>query len=99
MDFDAPSDREIRRERAKAQALRKTRWWQQKTASGRCFYCNKVVPYREITMDHLLPISRGGRSTKENLVPSCKSCNSLKKSMMPLEWEAYCGTLAKTGAD
>jgi 5-methylcytosine-specific restriction protein A len=88
-DLDSPDEREIRAEREKAKSLRKTRWWQQKTASGKCFYCEQKVPFRQITMDHLVPLARGGRSTKDNLVPCCKSCNSLKKSMMPIEWDEY----------
>lgn len=88
-DFDAPDDAEIRTERAKARELRKSRWWQQKTASGRCHYCTKKVPHRELTMDHLVPLARGGRSIKNNLVPACKECNNKKKSMLPLEWEEY----------
>ena len=43
----------------------------------------------ELTMDHLVPLSRGGRSTKDNLVPSCKSCNNKKKTMLPVEWDEY----------
>lgn len=86
-DFDAPDDALIRAERAKARELRKTRWWQQKTAPGLCHYCGSKVSYQELTMDHLVPLARGGRSTKDNLVPSCKSCNNLKKSMLPIEWQ------------
>lgn len=48
-------------------------------------------------MDHLVPLARGGRSTKENLVPSCKECNNLKKSMLPLEWEEYLEKLKNDG--
>jgi 5-methylcytosine-specific restriction protein A len=88
-DFDSPDEREIRAEREKAKSLRKTRWWQQKTASGKCFYCEKKFPFRQITMDHLVPLARGGRSTKDNIVPCCKKCNTLKKSMMPIEWDEY----------
>ena len=88
-DFDAPADAEIRAERRKAKDLRKSRWWQQKTASGLCYYCEKNIAFRDITMDHLVPLARGGRSTKDNLVPCCKECNNLKKSMLPLEWEDY----------
>jgi 5-methylcytosine-specific restriction endonuclease McrA len=84
-DFDAPDDSEIRAERGKARDLRKTRWWQQKTAPGFCHYCGQKVAFRDITMDHLVPLARGGRSTKDNLVPCCKECNNLKKSMLPLE--------------
>lgn len=92
-DFDAPDESEIRRERAKARELRKSRWWQQKTASGKCYFCGRKVAFKELTMDHLLPLGRGGRSTKDNLVPCCKSCNNKKKSMLPLEWEEYMESL------
>lgn len=88
-DFDAPDDGEIRAERGKARDLRKSRWWQQKTAPGLCYYCGEKFAFKDITMDHLVPLARGGRSTKDNLVPCCKDCNNLKKSMMPLEWEDY----------
>lgn len=87
--FDSVDEATVKRERAKARELRKTRWWQQKTASGKCYYCEKKVAYKNITMDHLVPIARGGRSTKDNLVPSCKECNTQKKTLLPIEWEDY----------
>ena len=87
--LDGVDDETIRRERAKARDLRKTRWWQRKTASGICYYCGIRVDHKELTMDHLIPLSRGGRSTKDNLVPCCKSCNNKKKTMLPVEWEEY----------
>ncbi len=89
LDFDAPDDAEIRRERAKAREMRKSRWWQQKTAPGLCHYCGQKVNFHDLTMDHLVPLARGGRSTKENLVPSCKNCNNLKKTMLPIEWQEH----------
>ena len=92
-DFDAPDEAEIRRERAKARDLRKSRWWQQRTAPGKCHFCGRKVPFKELTMDHLLPLACGGRSTKDNLVPCCKQCNNKKKSMLPLEWEEYMESL------
>ncbi len=87
--LDGVDEETIRRERAKARELRKTRWWQQKTASGTCYYCGVQVAHRQLTMDHLVPLSRGGRSTKDNLVPSCKDCNNKKKTMLPVEWDDY----------
>ncbi|MGL1932998.1 MAG: HNH endonuclease [Desulfotalea sp.] len=87
--FDGVDDATIRRERGKARDLRKSRWWQQKTSSGKCYYCGKKVAYKDVTMDHILPIARGGQSSKDNLVPACKDCNNTKKSMMPLEWDEY----------
>jgi 5-methylcytosine-specific restriction endonuclease McrA len=40
-------------------------------------------------MDHIVPISRGGKSVKGNVVPSCKECNNKKKQLLPMEWEKY----------
>jgi 5-methylcytosine-specific restriction enzyme A len=78
----------IRAERNKARELRKTRWWQQKTASGICHYCQRKVLVKELTMDHVIPLSQGGRSVKGNLVPCCKECNSKKKADLPPELQA-----------
>jgi O-acetyl-ADP-ribose deacetylase (regulator of RNase III) len=38
-------------------------------------------------MDHILPVIRGGKSTKGNVVPSCKKCNREKKYLLPFEME------------
>ena len=85
--FDAIDDAVIRTERNKARVMRKSRWWQQKTASGVCWYCGRQVGGHNLTMDHVVPLTRGGRSTKDNLVPCCKECNNEKKSLLPMEWE------------
>ncbi len=77
----------IKTERQKARELRKTRWWQQKAASGLCWYCQRKVPIKELTMDHVVPLAKGGRSVKSNLVPCCKECNNAKKSSLPAEFE------------
>jgi len=42
----------------------------------RCYYCGKKL--KRLTMDHVVPLSKGGKHTKENIVPACKSCNSRK---------------------
>ncbi len=82
-------DAAIRRERAKARELRASQWWKRKLAKGVCGYCGRPTPPRELTMDHIVPISRGGRSTKGNVIPACKTCNTKKKQLLPMEWEAY----------
>jgi len=79
----------IRREKHKARELRKSQWWKRRRSDGRCHYCHRVFPPEELTMDHLVPLVRGGRTTKGNVVPCCKECNSLKKYMLPLEWQEY----------
>lgn len=85
----------IRRQKEKARALRKTQWWQRQIARGVCHYCGKQVPSCELTMDHVVPLARGGLSTKGNVVPSCKTCNSRKKYLIPVEWEEYVQSLSR----
>jgi len=75
----------VAREREKARALRKTAWWQRRVQRGVCAYCSGTFPPGELTMDHVVPVARGGRSVKGNVVPSCKPCNSRKKLMTPAE--------------
>ncbi len=87
------TEEEIRRERAKARELRKTQWWKRKCSYGTCYYCGRKVSARELTMDHIVPIIRGGKSTKGNVVPVCKECNSRKKYLLPIEWEEYLARL------
>jgi 5-methylcytosine-specific restriction endonuclease McrA len=89
------TEEEIRRERAKARELRATRWWKQKLARGRCHYCERAFPPAELTMDHLVPVIRGGKSTRGNLVTACKECNNKKKYLLPMEWEEYLATLGR----
>ncbi len=43
-----------------------------------CQYCGVVLPSNELTLDHVIPRSRGGNSTWENLVACCHSCNRRK---------------------
>lgn len=80
---------EIRREKDKARELRRTRWWQNRIAKGVCHYCGGVFLPAELTMDHIVPVTRGGKSTRGNVVPACKECNSKKKYNLPMEWEEY----------
>jgi len=79
----------IKREKAKARKLRKTKWWRKKIAKGICYYCGRKVPPQELTMDHKIPLSRGGTSDRFNIVPACKECNNKKKYLLPWEWEEY----------
>jgi 5-methylcytosine-specific restriction endonuclease McrA len=46
-------------------------------------------------MDHVVPLTRGGLSTKNNLVACCKACNTRKKTMLPQEWRDYMAGLAE----
>ena len=75
----------IAKERAKARELRRTNWWRAQIQKGVCHYCGGKFPPSELTMDHIVPLSRGGHSTKGNIVPCCKACNNNKKYTMPVD--------------
>ena len=85
----AVTDDDLHREKAQARRLRASAWWRRRIAAGRCGYCGQAVPPRQLTMDHRVPLVRGGRSTRMNLVPACKACNTAKKYLLPMEWDAY----------
>ena len=83
------NEEEVKREKEKARVLRKTRWWQQRLARGMCHYCRRRFPPSELTMDHIVPLIRGGKSTRGNVAPVCKECNTKKKYLLPMEWSDY----------
>jgi len=78
-------DKHVAREKQKAKELRQSQWWKNELAKGRCHYCGKTFPPDALTMDHVLPIVRGGKSAKGNVVPCCKQCNNDKKYLTPAE--------------
>ena len=77
--IDTEQGAHIRREKAKAKQLRRTRWWLQKRATAHCFYCHTPLLPEQVTMDHVVALSRGGHSTKSNIVAACHDCNRAKK--------------------
>jgi 5-methylcytosine-specific restriction endonuclease McrA len=83
------SEQEIKREKEKARELRRSRWWQNRIAQGLCHWCGGTFRPDELSMDHIVPLARGGKSTRGNVAPSCKECNSRKKYLLPVEWEEY----------
>jgi len=52
-----------------------------KSEEHNCFYCKKPLTEEEITIDHIVPYGRGGKTSKENLVISCSYCNREKADM------------------
>ena len=49
-------------------------------------------------MDHLIPLARGGKSERHNLVPACKECNN-KKYLLPTEWDEYLESIKNAGKE
>jgi 5-methylcytosine-specific restriction endonuclease McrA len=89
----------IRREKARARELRQSGWWKRRIAGGRCHYCGREVGARRLTLDHVVPLIRGGTSVRGNVVPACKDCNSAKQSLLPWEWDAYLDRFARPDAE
>ena len=77
---------DIEQERRKARELRASQWWKRQCTKGVCGYCEKPTPVGELTMDHIVPLSRGGRTTKGNVIPVCKDCNTAKRQKLLMEW-------------
>lgn len=47
--------------------------------NGRCMYCGKPASRRLIlTRDHIVPVSKGGKTTRHNIGPACRFCNTSK---------------------
>ena len=53
--------------------------------ANRCQYCGKRFPTSELSLDHVLPRSRGGETSWENIVCSCVKCNVRKGGRTPHE--------------
>lgn len=50
-----------------------------------CQYCGNILNSKQITLDHIIPKSRGGISSFENCVAACYDCNFKKGSALPEE--------------
>lgn len=50
-----------------------------------CQYCSKKLALRDLTLDHVFPLSRGGGTSWENLVSACHPCNRKKGNRTPDE--------------
>jgi len=57
-------------------------FWRDK---NQCQYCGIIETPKELTLDHIIPKSRGGKNTWKNLVTCCKKCNQEKRDRTPEE--------------
>ncbi len=88
-----PEELFLKKERERARKLRSSQWWKRKRSSGICQYCKNNFLPKELTMDHIIPLARGGKSEKFNVVPCCKECNTKKNQLLPWEWEEYMASI------
>ena len=83
--MESPTSAQINKEKEKGKKLRKTQWWLNQVNDGVCHFCQGQFDRKELTMDHLVPLSRGGKSNKGNVVVCCKECNTRKKYHTPVD--------------
>jgi 5-methylcytosine-specific restriction endonuclease McrA len=57
----------------------------QKLRRQPCVYCGE----KGGTVDHVIPLARGGAHTAENLVPACQRCNDSKGTHLVEEWRPH----------
>lgn len=78
----------IRRSRELSNGPRiEQQWWNALVAineEGVCLYCGRKS--ERLTLDHFVPVVKGGPTLPGNLLPCCKSCNSSKNDNDPEEW-------------
>jgi 5-methylcytosine-specific restriction endonuclease McrA len=61
-----------------------------KTSDGiECYWCGIITKGDDITVDHYVPINKGGTHTWDNIVPACRKCNSSKGDKLPMDYIAY----------
>lgn len=49
----------------------------------RCQICGKLITYEEFTVDHIIPLAKGGTNDMDNLQSSCLRCNKIKADILP----------------
>ncbi|ADB17666.1 HNH endonuclease [Pirellula staleyi DSM 6068] len=75
IDYDRIPEREVRYNRRQIFAR----------DGNKCQYCGKRLPVQQLSLDHVMPRSRGGESSWENVVCSCLTCNTRKGGRTPQE--------------
>ncbi|SKC88460.1 HNH endonuclease [Maledivibacter halophilus] len=54
---------------------------------GMCYFCGKKLLFKQMSLDHYFPKSKGGPDDIFNLVCSCRKCNKYKKSFVPDDYK------------
>lgn len=73
---------------------RETRHMVYNKTAGICAICGRALNYNKFTIDHIIPLSKGGTNAIDNLQPTCKVCNHIKQDILPDEfmdkiWEIF----------
>ena len=52
-------------------------------SKGKCAICGKFVSYDSFTVDHIIPLAKGGTNAMDNLQVACSVCNLIKQDILP----------------
>ena len=55
-------------------------------SEGRCVYYGRFIPFDEMTIDHIVPLSKGGTNYEKNLQCCCKECNLMKQDLLECDF-------------
>ena len=55
---------------------------------GRCAYCGQELAFRDMQLDHVVPLHHGGADEPFNMFPACRSCNHYKRNADLERWRA-----------
>ncbi|ENI0651901.1 HNH endonuclease [Salmonella enterica] len=66
--------------------------------NGRCAYCGAVLSNDSFTIDHVIPKHHGGNNAIENLLASCRMCNTTKGTKTIEQWRRFYAVKKVTGA-
>lgn len=62
---------------------------------GHCAYCGCTLEYKDMQVDHVKPVYRGGEDDISNMLPACRSCNHYKSTLKPEEFKKYLSEIPK----
>lgn len=57
--------------------------------NGQCAYCGCKLEYKDMQIDHVIPLRRGGDDNTDNMLPACRSCNHYKATLTAEEFREY----------
>lgn len=62
---------------------------------GRCAYCGEPIEYKEMQLDHMEPLAKGGADNEANYMPACRTCNHYKSTLTVEQFREQIGLLTK----
>lgn len=68
-----------------------------KSTGGKCACCGRKLTTKTLTVEHIIPISRGGTNDMENLTALCETCNKDKSNLLYLPRSFYMALIGTTG--